>query len=698
MTIQSDEISADELKVFLEETNEQIQLLDEGILRLEREVDNIDLLQQIFRAAHTIKGSSAMIGQQRMSQVTHAMENLLDKLRNKEVKVDSNVIDALLFGLDAIKVLKEEMVSLDETDFDIDPIILKLTEAVKKGDTSVGVSESADSKAIGNGDAYFKNSIKLSQDAENRLQAASINNLNIYTVKVSINKESAWRAVRCFQVLNELAQIGEVIGSNPSAHEIEQEKADTELTSVICTAKMPEEVQSVLESISEIEDVIILSYGSESSKQTIAQTSEHKVEDKTEVRGVPIADKAETIQSIRIDVEVLDNLMNMVEELVIDRSRIGQIGRMLETRYPVDDLVHELGETSGHVSKIINELHEDIMKARMLPISMLFNKFPRLVRDLARKQHKNLEFIIRGENTELDRSLIEQIRDPLIHLLRNAVDHGVELPEERKVKGKQEKAIVKLSAYQEEGHIVITLEDDGNGIDPAKVKRSAVQKGFISAEAADKLSDAEVIDLIFLPGMSTAEKATEISGRGVGLDIVRANIERLNGSIGLHTEVDKGTVFSIKLPLTLATFQGLVVSVANAIYILPLASVVETIKMKFSDIGAVQGNEIMRLRDSVIPIVRMSEVLGADNTDDIKNKTGGNVIVVEVGEKTAGIIVDKLMEQQEFVIKPLGKFLGETRGIAGATMMGDGKVALILDIPTLVRMATHQQVEKVTYG
>ena len=326
-----------------------------------------------------------------------------------------------------------------------------------------------------------------------------------------------------------------------------------------------------------------------------------------------------------MDVKVLDGLMNMVEELVIDRSRIGRVGKMLEVRYPDDGLVSDLIGTSNHIIKVINELHQDIMKVRLVPISLVFNKFPRLVRDLAQKQGKSLDLALLGGETELDRTIIEQISDPLIHLLRNAVDHGIESPEARKTAGKPEKARVTLTAFQEEGHIFIKLEDDGAGIDPQKIRRAAVKKGMLSQEAADKLTENEAINLIFAAGMSTAGKVTEVSGRGVGMDIVRTNIERLNGSVSIDTELGKGTTFTIKLPLTLAVFQGLMVSIKSETYIIPLASVVETLGINAESISNVLREEVMNLREEIIPLLRLDSVLGLPGRSGSQGKCYGNL-------------------------------------------------------------------------
>lgn len=694
--IVSCEISPEELKVFMEEAEEHIQLLDEDLIKLENEGDNPELLQEIFRAAHTLKGSSAMLGHKRMAEVTHAMESLLDKLRQKKIAVNTRIIDALLFALDALKVLKNEVNSEDESDIDIPAIVNQLNGAAGDGLTI----NDAGGKHIRNPAKKEASTIALSKGAERKVAEAQKKGIPVYTVHVLIDPKSEWMAVRSLQVCKELATMGDLIDSNPSASDIEHEKVMPELVAVLSTKKKALEIEATLKLIPEIETVVTVPFGAETSMQSIQtdnnnsmgeavelngrQVTEQNQQQKPELKTLPASTKNEAMSSIRVDVGVLDNLMNMVEELVIDRSRISQVGRMLESKYPDDELVSDLGDTSNHIIKVINELYQDIMKVRMVPISLVFNKFPRLVRDLAQKQNKNIEFTIRGESTELDRTIIEKIQDPLIHLVRNAVDHGIETPDERKRKGKPERGLLKLEAYQEEGHIVIKIEDDGRGIDANKVRDSAVRKGFTSAEAAARMTDTEAIDMIFASGISTAEKTTDVSGRGVGLDIVRTNIERLNGNVTLDTRVNAGTSFTLKLPLTVAVFQGLVVTISGSSYIVPLVSVMETIKIRKEEIKTIRQKEVMTLRDSIVPLMRLGNMPGTKM--ELADRDEEYVLVVKAEDRVAGIVVDELKEQMEFVIKSLGKYLGELKGIAGATILGNGEVALILDIPTLIRV------------
>ena len=556
----SAEVSAEELKVFIEEADEQIALLDRDLVRLETEGDDPELIQEIFRATHTMKGSSAMLGYPRMSELAHSMESLLDSLRSGKISVSAEMVDSLLYGLDILKVLRDALVSPGKGPMDIGPAVARL--------------ESAAETAGSPGDGGVTKAGTAATDREPQTTSAV---------------PDRW------------------------------------------TQQFP--------------------------------------------------------QSVRVDVKTLDNLMNMVEELVIDRSRISQINRVLESKYAGDELVRDLSQTSGHVIKVINELQQDIMQVRMVPIGTLFNSFPRLVRDLAQRQGKKVEFTMEGLETELDRSIIEQIRDPLIHLLRNAVDHGVEEPEKRVADGKPPIALVRLSAFQEGGHIVISMEDDGKGIDVNAVKQKAVTNAIISADEAARLSMADAINLVFMPGFSTLEKATDVSGRGVGLDVVKTNIDKLSGSVVTESRPGEGTKFMIVLPLTLAVIQGLLVAVHGTVYVMPLASVTETLLIEQREIMTIRGRNVIRLRNNVIPLLTL------DNASELGKRRADHlgkcfIVVAKDGEKSIGVVVDELMEQQEFVVKPLGKFLVDIRGIAGATILGDGQVGLILDVPALIKMAT----------
>jgi two-component system chemotaxis sensor kinase CheA len=661
------EISAEEFKVFLQETEEQIELLDNNIVLLEK--GNQDILQDVFRAAHTIKGSSAMVGLKPMSELTHAMENLLDNLRGGQISVSPALINALLGGLDTLKLIKDEVKAGIEISRDIGPAIAKLETITNKPSTDAA--------------SINKPHLTLSPEIINRAKSAAISGKGVFSITLTIIPESEWAAARALQAFNILSPLGETLFSLPSRGEIEADACGHEIMFLFATASDRDTMYGELASIAEVMSVKIEPFVDHDSGACQEQA-------KVAVNEARKADGAEkndsqSFQSVRIDVQVLDNLMNIVEELVIDRSRIGRVGKLLAARYTGDDLVHDLSQTSDHIIKVINELQDNIMKVRMIPIGTILSRFPRLVRDLAQLQQKEVDFVIAGGETELDRSIIEQIRDPLIHLLRNAIDHGVETPDERLKAGKPRMASVKLSASQEQEHIVITLEDDGKGIDGNKVKNSALKKGTITAEAAQTMSEAEAINLIFMAGVSTAEKVSEVSGRGVGMDIARTNIENLGGTIKLETTVNKGTTFTIHLPLTVAIIQGLMVTSGGIMCALPLSSILETIKVRSSEIKTVANREVMRLRDSLFPLLRLGSLFGSVNSHDSNPDRPMLITVVRAGKFKVGLVVDEVLEPQEIVVKPLGNYLGDVEGIAGATICGNGQVALILDVNSLIQ-------------
>ncbi len=679
------DITAEDLKVFLEETEEQLQLLDEDIIRLEKEAGNEGLLQGIFRAAHTLKGSSAMLGHSRMSELAHAMESVLDKVRKGELEPRSGVVDALLHSLDGLRALKEELVSSEDSGADIGPMVAELK----------GVMEEEGGVVSGGGEKEEGRGLMLGEDERERLHESVAAGQRGYLVKVELDRASSFTSVRCFQVVTELSQVGEVIISAPSLKEIEEEKAGFVLELVVTSFQGEEQLKGVVEVVSDVESVNIGAYDVKEVKPAEGGSAGDGGQKLQAQAAQDHGGHAPTSQTVRIDVGLLDKMMNMIGELVISSSRIMQIGKTLESKYKDEGMVQELGRSSTHTSKVVNELHEDIMKVRMLPIGTVFSGFPRMVRDLAQKSKKKVDFIVEGQETGIDRTVVEHIRDPLVHLLRNAVDHGIEGPGERKAAGKLETAVLRLSACHEEGHILITVEDDGKGIDTGVVKEAAVKKGFISAEDAAKMGDDEALDLIFSPGMSTKEKATEVSGRGVGLDIVRKNIEALSGFAMVDTMVGSGTKFRLRLPLTLATLDSLLVSCCEALYAIPIVNVLEAALLKPSEVNTIGGKEVIRLRGSVLPLLRLGRTLGIGDGDmSDEQGAGGNgliaVVVVRAGDRMVGLAVDALLEKQEIVVKSLGEQMGEIKGISGASILGDGRVALIIDVPTLIDTVTMQ--------
>jgi two-component system chemotaxis sensor kinase CheA len=682
------DVTAEDLKVFLQEADEQLQLLDEDIIRLEKEADNVDLLQEIFRAAHTLKGSSGMLGFDKMAGLTHSMEDVLDRLRKGTLAVSAEVVDALLQSLDALKVLMENLGSGGEGTLDVAPIVAALRAAAEAG---------GDAPPAGGPTGSLETAAGPDPAALERLGAAAAAGLSCYDIRVALDEQTTWAAVRCLQVVNEASSLGEVVWSAPSLQEIDQEKVGSQLRVLLATSLAAEEVRASIAPIEDVQAVEVAPWRAPgedepSAAEPPSDDADRRVIDLgAEARGRSqreqlelAAQKIETLQTVRIDVDRLDDLMNMVGELVIDRTRVSQISKALQSRYREDELTHALSDTTLHIVKVVDELNESMMQLRMLPVGLLFNKFPRLVRDLARSTGKSIDFVVEGQDTEIDRSVIEKIKDPLVHLLRNAVDHGIESPEARRAAGKPLPALVRLSARHEQGHIVITLEDDGKGIDAQVIKESAVRKGIIAPEAAERLSDDEALDLIFESGVSTAEKTTDVSGRGVGMDIVSKGIGALNGVIKIDTHVHVGTTFTLRLPLTLAIFPGLLVSSRDTVYAIPLNYVEETVRLEPGSIKTITGREVFHLRGDVLPLIRLSSIRRTESNG--ADRAGEDfVVVVKAGDRPVALAVDALLEQQEIVAKSLGGYMGDVRGIAGASILGDGRVVLILDIASLTR-------------
>ncbi|MDY6833857.1 MAG: chemotaxis protein CheA [Chloroflexota bacterium] len=682
------DITEEELQVFLQEAEEQLQLLDQDIIKLEKGEEDANVLQEIFRAAHTLKGSSAMLGHTRMAELTHAMESVLDRLRKGTMTVSTEVVDALLRSLDVLKSLKDELLKMEISSTDMTSVVVELDRLDRIEQSKEAAS--TESRAT-------KTHIKLvlNDDERKKVSIALTEGQKVYKVEVTAVEACEWAQIRLFQVLHAVSQSGSVVTSVPTQAEIENQQCDYDLAFIVITEHDAQVIHDEIMQIDDLAQVVVSVYELVDSDvvkdmaQSAVKTSSSErasslvgAASKEMVGQVkPISNEARASQTVRIDVQRLDDLMNLIGELAISRTRIHQIGKLLESKYKDDEMVKALSETSTNSLKIVDQLQESMMKVRMLPISTVFGSFPRMVRDLARRAGKDVDFVVEGQETEIDRTVIERIRDPLVHLLRNAVDHGVESVAERNAADKPQRATIHLSAYQEESHIVIVVEDDGAGIDPYRVRDEAVKKGIISLELASRLSQEEAIDLIFASGMSTSENTTEVSGRGVGMDIVRRNIQALNGVVLIDTKPGIGTKFTLKLPLTLATFEGLLVSSAGTVYAIPLISVTETLKLESGSTRTVEGREIVRLRDEILPLVRLRKTLYYD--EGCSNESF--VVVTRDASRPVGLAVDSVMEPQEVVVKPISSYLGDVKGVAGASILGDGRVALILDVPTLVR-------------
>ena len=661
----ADDITSEDLKIFLEEAEEQLQLLDDEVIQLEKEATE-EGLATIFRAAHTLKGSSAMLGYTTMSRVAHAMESLLDKLRNGEAAVTPELVDALLHSLDALRILTDELIEERGVEVDFELLVAEL-EACAGNEPNQVADDGDTSKAL-----------ELNDDALDMISTTLAAGENVFKITASVVGEEAFSSIRLFQLTIELSEQTRLIACAPTLEEIQAEKNGMAYTAIVGSDKSADDLISFALSVQDIGDVKVSTYRPDSASAAQAPGKTTASNNAAETRQ-----KAALAQIIRIDVDRLDSLMNLVGELVIDRTRLVQIGRSMAARYKADDLVESLGKTAAHVAKVVNDLQEDFMQVRMLPIGTVFSSFPRMMRDLARTLDKSLDFQVTGGDTEIDRTVIEKIRDPLVHMLRNALDHGIESREDRVAAGKPETGIVKLSALHEQGHIVLTVEDDGGGIVPEKIKKAFVEKGILSEEAASRLSDDEAVDLIFLAGASTKSQATEVSGRGVGMDIVKSNIEAINGFVEVESTPGKGSKFTARLPLTLATVQSILVETEKTLCAIPLAYVLEVVKLSSTEISTVGGRAVFRLRDNIIPLISLGESTGLS---DGSRDTGAemHVVVAKVGERLAGLGVDLLLEPQEIVVKSLSEYVGSARGVSGVSILGDGRVVLIMDIPTLI--------------
>lgn len=676
------------LGVFLDEVDEQLQILDEEVLNLEHDGENADTIQRIFRAAHTLKGSSAAMGFDKMKELTHKIENVFDSIRNGQLKVNTEIINVIFDSIDYIKVLREAIMNgnLDETN--IGPLVEKL-EKIKD---SVGTSDSAkhvesDKTEPINDDVSFPE-VVLDLYQKDIVEKALQSGFQVMATYISLMQQAMLKSVRAFLIQNNLKEIGEIIASFPPTDIIEDDtKFDGNLVYIVVTTATKQQVINIVNSISDIRTVALTLI----TKDNVDSFCEGKKVEFSDVKpketvlnNQKLDSKIKVQQTVRVDVERLEHLMNLVGELVIDQTRLADVRSRLADRYPNDLEIESFGEVGNHIGQVISELQEGMMKTRMLPIEQLFNRFPRMVRDLCQKANKEIDFFIEGKETELDRNLIEEIGDPIIHLLRNSLDHGVEPPEERELIGKPRKGKVVLKAAHEENHIVITISDDGRGIDPKKIKDAAIKKRQITEEEAERMTDKDLIFLIFKSGVSTARKITDISGRGVGMDIVRSHIEKLNGLIDIDSQLGVGTTFTIKLPLTLAIIRSLLVELGEKQFAIPLANVQEIVRLNKDEVKTIKNQEVGIVRERVLPLVRMHNRLGVSESG-LNEKCRLFIVVVGLADKRIGIIVDKTLGNQEIVIKSLGKYIGTPKYIAGATIMGDGNVALILDAGAIVR-------------
>lgn len=686
------------LEIFLDESNEHLQTLSDQLIILEKEPDNSDTINEIFRAAHSLKGMAGTMGYKRMQNLTHDMENVFSEVRNGNMEVNSNLVDVLFQCLDALETYVDNIrETQDEGTDDNEPIIKALNAFIAsegKGNAAPVAKKEEASAATASAAPADDKDMPLADFEKNAVNEALKKNLHVYKIKVSVDENCILKAARAFLVFKNLEGHGDIIKSEPSVQDIEDEKFDFDFSIIVVTEEKYDNIIALIKNVSEIKDAA----GQEITQPFPEEQTEEAKEEKKETSAVsqtakpaaakPAAKKPASTgktsgsvsHTVRVDIEKLDVLMNLVSELIIAKN-----GLVSASHVEGDEaaaLNQSFTEQIEYLERVTTNLHESVMKVRMMPIESVFSRFPRMIRDLNKKLGKKMELYMSGEDTELDRTVIDEIGDPIMHLLRNSADHGLESAEIRKERGKSEVGSIFLDAFQEGNNVVIEVRDDGNGIDTEKVKAKAVEKGTITQEQADVMTDKEAIDLLFRPSFSTAEKVTDVSGRGVGLDVVKSKIEALGGDVEVKTKYGEGSTFSIRLPLTLAIIQALMVKLGDEKYAISLGSI-ETIEdIPVSDIKYVHAKEVIHLRGNVIPLIRLRDLL--DVPGEPEESENITVVVVRKGDKQAGLVVDSLIGQMEIVIKSLGKYIRINKMISGATILGDGSVALIIDANTLV--------------
>ncbi len=690
------------LEIFLDETKEHLENLNTQILKLEQEPEDSDTINEIFRAAHSLKGMAGTMGYKRMQALTHDMENVFSEVRNGTMKADSNLIDTLFQCLDA---LEEYTSTIQETADEgtndnqqlIDQLNRYLNPGEKKEETKgKAVKEKKDVQEDTFAGKWMN--IKVGETERLGFSSAKAQGKNVFGLTVYIQESCLLKAARAFLVYKAVEERAEIIVCSPSAQDIEDEKFDLDFSLLVVSECTLEEILGVTEVVSEIERVVGAPYECEAapveeestdvpavstntvqttqtqpqtqSSQPQTQSTPTKTNDK-KAGGKPVVNR-----TVRVDIEKLDVLMNLVSELIIAKNSLVSASNT--------DGVSSSGfnEQIEYLESVTTNLHESVMKVRMVPIESVVSKFPRMIRDLSKKLDKKMELYMSGEETELDRTVVDEIGDPLMHLLRNSADHGLESAEVRVERGKPPVGSIFLDAYQDGNNVVIEVRDDGNGIDVQAVKNKAIERGVITPDQGDNMTEKDIINLLFHAGFSTAKEISDVSGRGVGLDVVKSKIESLSGEVEVKSQLGQGSTWIIRLPLTLAIIQALMVAVGGEKYAIPLGSIQTLEDISPSDIKLVQNKEVINLRGSVIPIIRLSDELDIESSKAPDENLV--VVIVKKGENLAGLVIDELRGQQEIVIKSLGRYISKCKIISGATILGDGEVALILDANALI--------------
>lgn len=668
------------LEVFIEESKENLQTCNEQLLELEKNPGNLTIVNEIFRSAHTLKGMSATMGYEDLANLTHKMENVLDAIRNEKIKVTPEILDIVFKSVDDLEAMVFSIADGGDGKRDVTEVVT-LLQAIEKGENSQSASNEA---AATIAPEIHTLSMKYEAFEQTVIQQSFEQGFRCFEMTVSLRDDCLLKAARVYMVFEVLEKLGEVIKSFPTVDQLEEEQFDHSFVIAVVSKEDAIDIEKSIRNVSEVEEVILMELTShhihnnevkgseEQSREVVVKEKEDALPKETNSTSRQSNPSSKTI---RVNIERLDVLMNLFEELVIDRGRLEQISKDLNNP--------ALNETVERMTRISGDLQSIILTMRMVPVETVFNRFPRMVRQLARDLNKKIELEIIGAETELDRTVIDEIGDPLVHLIRNALDHGIEMPEVRSKHGKPEQGTVKLKAYHSGNHVFIELEDDGAGINKQRVLEKAIQKGIVSEEMAQTLSDRQIYELILASGFSTADQISDISGRGVGLDVVKATIESLGGAITIDSSAGEGSLFSIQLPLTLSIISVMLVEIEDEKYAIPLSSIIETAIVKKEEIMNAHNQRVIDFRGKVVPLLFLEDVFEVPK--DSKDEEFYSVVVVRKGEKMAGLVVDSFIGQQEIVLKSLGNYLNDVFAISGATILGDGQVALIVDCNALIK-------------
>lgn len=670
-------MSGDQYKEqFISEAKDHLNSINDSLLEFENDTSNEEVIHNLFRSFHTLKGNASTMGFTRYSELAHHLEDLLDRIRNNQIKPDSDLVDVLFKGADCLENGLNAIAEDRPEEIEDEEVIEKIKKILSSASPAESESKSEEIK------------IEFSEEEKNKIKELK-KEQNVFKIILEFDTDNALKVAKALLALRTLEQSGELIKAFPSKEEIKEGNFDSKIYFFVSTEQNKEDIEKTLNTITGLSSYEISPYEEESgegSKSSETKSPEKKEEikssekskdnskedDKAKIAKQQQEAMSKQMQSVKIDIKSLDKLMDLVGELLISKVRLEQ--------YAKDSEDKDFKSVVDNLTRLTIDVQDEVMKQRMIPIGNIFNRFPRMVRDLAKKENKKVNLVIEGQDIEFDRTVLDEIGDPLVHLLRNSVDHGIETPEERENKGKDPQGTLYLVARKEKTNAIIEISDDGAGIDGEKVKKGAIKKGVITEEEAEQLSEKELKRLIFKPGMSTNENITEVSGRGVGMDVVETKIKNLGGNVKLDSELDKGTTIKLQLPLTLAIVNSLIVSIDDSKYALPLSTIERTVKIKKKDIKTIHGNPVFLLMNEDIPLVWLSELLHGNSRNDLDTYT---VIIVDKEDSKIGLVVDNILTQQQVLIKSLDDMVKGIKGLGGATILGDGKVAMILDVATL---------------